>query len=146
MNEVTKIRGEQEVAPAQMKRAAAPQPEPAAVPEAESDAPKKSRKRLIVMLSVPLLILAVGAYFWLTGGRTVETDNAYVKQDVTAISTQVNGPVAAVYVDENQHVKRGDLLYRVDPAPFEAAVALLDRARASASWVSAFCTSLSASS
>lgn len=87
------------------------------------EAPRKSQKRLAMMLSVPLLILALGLYFWLAGGNTVETDNAYVKQDVTSISTQVNGPVAAVYVDENQHVKAGDLLYRIDPSPFEAAVA-----------------------
>lgn len=82
----------------------------------------KSRRRLAVMLSVPLLIAAVGLYFWLVSGATVSTDNAYVKQDVTAISTQVNGPVSAVYVRENQHVNRGDILYRIDPAPFEAAL------------------------
>jgi membrane fusion protein (multidrug efflux system) len=83
---------------------------------------KKPGKRSILMWSVPLLIAAVGLFLWLTSGRTVETDNAYVKQDVTAISTQVNGPVAAVYVRENQHVNRGDILYRIDPAPFEAAL------------------------
>jgi membrane fusion protein, multidrug efflux system len=83
-------------------------------------APK--RRRLAVMFSVPLLILVAGLYFWLTSGATVSTDNAYVKQDVTAISTQVNGPVVAVLVRENQHVNRGDVLYRIDPAPFEAAL------------------------
>jgi len=83
---------------------------------------KKPGKRSILMWSVPLLIAAVGLFLWLTSGRTVETDNAYVKQDVTAISTQVNGPVVAVYVDENQHVNKGDVLYRIDPAPFEAAL------------------------
>ena len=80
------------------------------------------RKRLALMISVPLLIAAVGLYFWLMSGRTVSTDNAYVKQDVTAISTQVNGPIAAVYVRENQHVNKGEILYRIDPAPFEAAL------------------------
>jgi membrane fusion protein (multidrug efflux system) len=80
------------------------------------------RKRLALMISVPLLIAAVGLYFWLLSGRTVSTDNAYVKQDVTAISTQVNGPIAAVYVRENQHVNKGDVLYRIDPAPFQAAL------------------------
>ena len=91
-----------------------------AVETPNSQAPR--RTRLALMLSVPLLIAAVGLYFWLTSGATVSTDNAYVKQDVTAISTQVNGPVAAVYVRENQHVDRGDILYRIDPAPFEAAL------------------------
>ena len=83
---------------------------------------KKPGKRSVLMWSVPLLIAAVGLFLWLTSGRTVETDNAYVKQDVTAISTQVNGPVIGVYVRENQHVNRGDILYKVDPAPFEAAL------------------------
>lgn len=83
---------------------------------------KKPARRSVIMWSVPLLLAIVGLFFWLTSGRTVETDNAYVKQDVTAISTQVNGPVVAVYVDENQHVSPGDILYRVDPRPFEAAV------------------------
>ncbi|MFL6747484.1 MAG: HlyD family secretion protein [Sphingomicrobium sp.] len=89
--------------------------------DAPAELEPKSRRRLAIMLSLPLLILAAGLFFWLTGGATVSTDNAYVKQDVTAISTQVNGPVVAVYVRENQHVNKGDLLYRVDPAPFEAA-------------------------
>ncbi|MFL6723181.1 MAG: HlyD family secretion protein [Sphingomicrobium sp.] len=90
--------------------------------DAPAELEPKSRRRLAIMLSLPLLILAAGLFFWLTGGATVSTDNAYVKQDVTAISTQVNGPVVAVYVRENQHVNKGDLLYRVDPAPFEAAL------------------------
>jgi membrane fusion protein, multidrug efflux system len=83
---------------------------------------KPKNKRAVLMLSIPLLIVVVGLYFWLTSGATVGTDNAYVKQDVTAISTQVNGPVAAVFVRENQHVNKGDLLYRIDPRSFEAAL------------------------
>jgi len=83
---------------------------------------RPKNKRAVLMLSIPLLIAVVGLYFWLTSGATVGTDNAYVKQDVTAISTQVNGPVAAVYVDENQHVNKGDPLYKIDPRPFEAAL------------------------
>ena len=103
----------------------------AAAGEAAQEAPatkkrrlpvKKPGKRSILMWSVPLLIAALGLFLWLTSGRSVETDNAYVKQDVTAISTQVNGPVSAVYVRENQHVNKGDILYRIDPAPFEAAL------------------------
>ena len=88
----------------------------------EKVAEPQRKRRFAMMLSVPLLIAAAGLYFWLMSGATVSTDNAYVKQDVTAISTQVNGPVSAVYVRENQHVNRGDILYKIDPAPFEAAL------------------------
>lgn len=84
--------------------------------------PKRNLRRVVLLSIVPLILVAAGLFMWLTSGKSVETDNAYVKQDITAISTQVNGPVAAVYVRENQHVSEGDLLYRVDPAPFIAAL------------------------
>jgi membrane fusion protein (multidrug efflux system) len=74
------------------------------------------------MLSLPLLLVAVGLYFWLTSGRTVSTDNAYVKQDIVAVSTQINGPVVQVFVRENQHVNAGDPLYRVDPGTAQVAL------------------------
>ena len=48
------------------------------VAEGNGTSPKKGRMRLILLLSVPLIILAVGAYFYLTSGRYVSTDNAYV--------------------------------------------------------------------
>lgn len=97
----------------------------AAPPVAPSDDPtvrQSNPKRLVLMLAVPLLILIVGGYFWLSGGKSVATDNAYVKQDVVSLSAQVGGPLIDVRVRENQHVKRGDVLFRVDPAPFEVAL------------------------
>ena len=50
---------------------------------------KKPRWRLALMVSVPLLLLAVGTYFWLTSGRFVSTDNAYVQQDMTSVAPEV---------------------------------------------------------
>lgn len=95
-------------------------------PEAEVEkivVVKRSPKRIILMLVVPLMILLIGAYFWLNSGKTVGTDNAYVKQDITSISTQVGGPVVEVGVREGQKVKRGDVLFRIDPAPLQVALA-----------------------
>jgi membrane fusion protein (multidrug efflux system) len=79
-------------------------------------------RRLVLLLSVPLLLLLVGGYFWLTSGRYVSTDNAYVQQDKVSISAEVSGPVAQVFVHENQRVKRGDLLFRIDPRPYRIAL------------------------
>ncbi|MEA3002193.1 MAG: rane fusion protein multidrug efflux system [Sphingomonadales bacterium] len=90
--------------------------------ETEEAAPKKSRMRLVLLLSVPLLILAVGAYFYLTSGRYVSTDNAYVQQDKVSVSAEVTGRIAEVAVKENQPVKAGQLLFRIDPAPFRIAL------------------------
>jgi membrane fusion protein (multidrug efflux system) len=90
--------------------------------ETEEAAPKKSRMRLILMLSVPLIILAVGAYFYLTSGRYVSTDNAYVQQDKVSVPADVTGRIVEVDVKENQPVKAGQLLYRIDPVPFRIAL------------------------
>jgi membrane fusion protein (multidrug efflux system) len=79
--------------------------------------------RFVLLLVVPTLGVAAGGWLYLTGGRYVETDNAYVKADKTAISAEVPGRVLHVAVKENQHVNKGDLLFSVDPKPYELAVA-----------------------
>jgi membrane fusion protein (multidrug efflux system) len=85
-------------------------------------APKKNGLRIVLMLAVPLLVLAVGAYFYLTSGRFVSTDNAYVQQDKVSVSAEVTGRIVEVAVKENQRVKAGDLIFRIDPAPFRIAL------------------------
>jgi membrane fusion protein (multidrug efflux system) len=78
--------------------------------------------RTVLMLIVPALLLIGGAYYWLSGGDSVSTDNAQVKQDIVSVSAQVNGPIVEVLVRNGDHVKRGQLLYRIDPAPFRVAL------------------------
>ncbi|MHB1180409.1 MAG: HlyD family secretion protein [Sulfuricella sp.] len=90
----------------------------------ETVRPSKRRlKRLILLVVVPLIaVLAVGIVY-LKGGRYVETDNAYIKADKVPISAEVSGTVKEVLVDENQSVIAGQALFRLDPAPFQVAVA-----------------------
>ena len=115
-----------------MQKAAEP---PAAPPTSETTVvmvKKRSPLRWIIMLSVPLILLAVAGYFWLTSGRYVSTDNAYVQQDMVSVSTEVNGPIAEVLVHENQYVRRGDVLFRIDPRPYRIALAQAEAQIASA--------------
>ncbi|EAB3095562.1 HlyD family secretion protein [Salmonella enterica] len=78
--------------------------------------------RLILLLAVPVLGVASGGWFYFNSGHYVETDNAYVKADKTVIGAEVSGRVLNVAVKENQHVNKGDLLFSVDPKPYELAV------------------------
>ena len=89
-------------------------------------------RRFALMIGVPLLLLAVGGYFWLTSGRSVSTDNSYVQQDKVSISADVTARVVAVNVHESQPVKRGDVLFTLDPEPFRIALAEREAALASA--------------
>ena len=87
------------------------------------EAPAKRRwLRPLLMLIVPALLLLGGVYYWISSGGTVSTDNAAVKQDIVSVSAQVNGPVISVSVKNGDHVKRGDILFRIDPAPFHVAL------------------------
>jgi len=87
--------------------------------------PRKEKKRWVrpvLMLLVPALLLLGGIYYWVSSGGTVSTDNASVKQDIVSVSAQVNGPVIGVNVKNGDKVKRGDVLFRIDPAPFRVAL------------------------
>ena len=83
--------------------------------------------RILLLVVVPLIAVVVGLYVYATGGREVETDNAYVKVNMVPISAAITGRVIEVVVHENQTVERGDVLFRLDPVPHQIAV---DGARA----------------
>ncbi len=86
--------------------------------------PATERKlgRLALMFSLPLLLAGVGGYYWMTGGRTVSTDNAQVNAHVVEVSSEIAGKVSQVYVAENEQVKAGQLLFRIDPEPYRIAL------------------------
>ncbi|OYY77588.1 MAG: secretion protein HlyD [Sphingomonas sp. 28-62-20] len=94
-------------------------------------APGKWR-RTAALIAVPLIIAAIAGYLWLTSGQFVSTDNAYVQQDKVAVSADVAGRIVDVAVKENQRVKAGDLLFRIDPAPYRIAVEQANAAIAAA--------------
>ena len=70
----------------------------------------------------PLILALVGAYYYATGGRFVTSENAYVKADKIAVSTDISGRVTKVNVQENQTVKAGDILFEIDREPLQIAV------------------------
>ena len=78
--------------------------------------------RLGLLMLGPLAIVIVGGYYYLTSGRFVSTENAYIKSDHILISTDVDGRVAEIHVKDHQFVSKGTVLFRVDQQPFEIAV------------------------
>lgn len=82
----------------------------------------RQRLRLPLMVGVPLLAALVGFYLYLTGGRYVSTDDAYVQAARVAVSTDVPGRVVEVDVHDNQTVTAGEVLFKLDDRPFRIAV------------------------
>ncbi|HYZ39831.1 MAG TPA: HlyD family secretion protein [Stellaceae bacterium] len=85
--------------------------------------PLRQRLRLPLMLAGPILVLLAAGYWYLTTGRYVSTDDAYVQAARVLISTDVSGRVDEIDVKDNQQVKAGDTLFRLDQRPFQIAVA-----------------------
>jgi membrane fusion protein (multidrug efflux system) len=79
--------------------------------------------RPLLLVIIPAIAVLIGLYVYARGGREVETENAYVKANVVAVSSEVSGRVAEVAVHDNQPVTAGAPLFRLDPTPFELAVA-----------------------
>jgi membrane fusion protein (multidrug efflux system) len=69
------------------------------------------------------IVLVISVTLWLTGGRYVSTDDAYVHAQKLAVSTDVSGLVKEVDVKEGDRVRKGQVLFRLDPVPFQIAVA-----------------------
>jgi membrane fusion protein, multidrug efflux system len=80
------------------------------------------RQRLLLILLGPLVVLAVAAYLYLSGGRYASTDDAYVKADKISVSADVGARVVEVDVDDNQPVHQGDVLFRLDDSSFRIAL------------------------
>lgn len=101
-------------------------PAPAA-PGLEAPAPKRRNTRRLVLFALLPVALVGAGYWYVVGGQIMSTDNAYVQADMVGISTDVAGIVSEVDVRDNQQVKAGDVLFKLDDAQFRFA---LDRADA----------------
>lgn len=97
-------------------------------PKAETGeaAPKKGGRKRLILGAVALIALGFAAnegyYMWTTGRFLVSTDDAYLKADITAIAPKVQGYVQKIAVTENQKVKAGDLLMKLDDGDYTNAV------------------------
>lgn len=81
-----------------------------------------SRYRWPLMIGGPVVILAITAYFVLTGGRSQTTEDSYVQIAKAPVAASISGRVVEVLVKENQFVHRGDPLFKLDPRDLSAGV------------------------
>ena len=83
--------------------------------------------RMVLLVVIPLAAVLVGVYIYAESGRYVTTENAYIKSNVIAISSDVSGRVEWVGVDDSTLVRKSQILFRLDQRPFAIA---LDRSEA----------------
>lgn len=112
--------------PAEGKLAEAPQ-SPGRAAGAAKDPAKAGRTRIRI-IAVLALVAAAGLIWWLHARHFEDTDDAQVDGNITAVASRVPGTVIAVHVEDNQTVKKGDLLAELDVADLQVSLA---QARAS---------------
>ncbi|HEY7229567.1 MAG TPA: HlyD family secretion protein [Pseudolabrys sp.] len=119
-----------------------PAPEARTSPDSTSGSSEKSgllarigrkRLRLILLAGLPALAVLIGLGFYLSGGRYISTDNAYVGAQKVLITPDISGKITHVAIREGQHVNPGDELFTLDREPYALALrqakAKLDAAR-----------------
>jgi len=113
-----------------------PAPEAKTSPAADASATEKSGRfaqfghknlRMILLVGLPAIAALIGLALYLSGGRYISTDNAYVGAQKVLITPDISDKIVHVAVVEGQHVKPGDELFTLDPVPYRLA---LDQAQA----------------
>jgi membrane fusion protein, multidrug efflux system len=93
-----------------------------------ADTTSTARSVRYTLFALVAAILAIGGIWcYLSDGRHLSTTDAYVRSNEPTVSTDVSGIVNRIYVPEDQHVNRGQILFRLDADKFRIA---LDNARA----------------
>jgi len=94
----------------------------AAEPRRRLMAAMRRHRRFLLLVVLPILAVIGGLVFYLNGGRYVTTDDAYVGAQKVLITPDISGKIDRVVVREGQQVNQGDVLFEIDPVPFQLAV------------------------
>ncbi|MEZ5840469.1 MAG: HlyD family secretion protein [Hyphomicrobiales bacterium] len=102
---------------------ASTEPETApAAPPAKAPVDKASKRKLVILAFALVLAGAFAYVWWHYQERYPSTEDAYLEANIVRVGSRVGGRVLAVEIEDHQRVSRGDVLFRIDPAPYEAAV------------------------
>ncbi|MHB1304984.1 MAG: HlyD family secretion protein [Acidiphilium sp.] len=102
--------------------------------ERETPRPRRSRRPFIILALVLLVLVIGGVIYWLHARNFATTTDAEVDGAIHQIAPRIAGQVASVLVRQNQHVKKGQLLVRLDPRTERVALdrSIAQRAQAEA--------------
>src|ERR1700754_315498 len=81
------------------------------------------KKTIGYLLCLSAVVVVAAGWTWARAGGETSTDNAYVRGDVTSLAPKVAGYVTAVEVEDNQTVRAGDVLFRIDDRDYRARLA-----------------------
>jgi membrane fusion protein (multidrug efflux system) len=84
--------------------------------------PPRERLRRLLLIAFPVILVGVGTAYYLAEEPYVSTDDACVRAAKESVNARVAGQVVKIAVIDNQRVQRGQLLFQIDPEPYQIAV------------------------
>lgn len=90
----------------------------------------RRKKAIALFCAAAVLTVAAGAFYWLYRQTHISTDDAYIEGRIHPVAARIQGTVVEVLVEDNQPVKKGDLLLRIDPEPYAVRMAAASSALA----------------
>src|SRR6201999_3993755 len=82
----------------------------------------RERLRWPLMLVLPIVVAAFGGAYYLSEEPYVSTDDAFVRAAKVTVNARVAGQAIEIAVHDNEHVRKGQVLFRIDPEPYRIAV------------------------
>ena len=82
----------------------------------------RERMRRPLMLAVPIVVAAFGVAMYLAEEPYVSTDDAFVRAAKVTVNARVAGQAVEITVRDNQRVRQGQVLFRIDPEAYQIAV------------------------
>ena len=89
----------------------------------DRSAAKKRRRQILAAAAALVVALAAGVYYFQCVLPYESTDNAFIEGNVIPMASQVPGRVAELLVKDNQAVKPGEVILKIDPRDYEASLA-----------------------
>ncbi len=88
--------------------------------------PRRGKKSRVILLGLAVIVLSAAGFYgwqWWTVGRFLETtDNAYLQADKVSVAPRIAGYVVEVLVGDNQPVKAGEVIARLDDREYQVAL------------------------
>ena len=87
--------------------------------ELDKENPNNRLVRFLLLILFPTLVVLTTMGYFYSLGRFISTENAYIKAPIISVQSQVSGRIEKVFVKDNQKVKKGDRLFKIDTEKLE---------------------------
>ena len=92
-------------------------------PEENKTLDKNKKSKEIIIIFAVIIAIITGSIYYINSMNYQTTDDAYVESDLIQIAPRVSGQIKEIYIKDNQKIKEGDLIAKIDDADYKIKLA-----------------------